>query len=206
MTPRYADQERERMLDATRQALLEAATVEFAREGYVGANVNRIALTAGYAKGTLYNHFASKRDLMLALIENIATAHLSHVTDPVRQEADPDRRLQSFFTAAFDFVARYPSQARVMANNLFGPHAEFKQEMFQAYQPMFALVGQEIIAYGVERGRFRPLDPTFTANLLMTLYLGIASQVDPAGKPWLDPEQVADFCLHALQRPPGGAT
>jgi hypothetical protein len=78
--------------------------------------------------------------------------------------------------------------------------------MFHAYQPMFELVGSEIIAYGVEHGSFRPVDPAFTASLLMTLYLGIASQVDPAGKPWLGPEQVADFCLHALLQPKGGAT
>jgi hypothetical protein len=38
-------------LAETRQRLLEAAASEFAREGYTGANINRISQAAGFAKG-----------------------------------------------------------------------------------------------------------------------------------------------------------
>lgn len=67
---------REKVRSESRQRLLQAATVAFAQEGYVGANINRISRAAGFAKGTVYNYFPSKRALMLTLIDTIAEAHI----------------------------------------------------------------------------------------------------------------------------------
>ena len=88
-----------------------------------------------------------------------------------------------------------------MVNNIYGPHADFRETMFLAYQPMFELVGREIVAAGVGRGVFRPADPVSTATLIMTIYLGTASQVNEEGKTWLEADQVASFCLNALRVP-----
>jgi len=52
----------------TRWRFLEPATDDFARDGYVGANINRISSSAGFAQGTVHNDFHSKRALMCALI------------------------------------------------------------------------------------------------------------------------------------------
>jgi AcrR family transcriptional regulator len=51
---------------------LNIYTNEFACEGYAGANINRISQAAGFAKGAVYNCFACKRALMLALIDEVA--------------------------------------------------------------------------------------------------------------------------------------
>jgi len=197
---RHKKAEREKVLIETRQLLLQAATEEFAREGYVGANINRISKAAGFAKGTIYNYFPSKRALMLALIDEVAKAHLDFIVAQVRQEKDPDRRLERFFEAGFAFVSNYFAQARVMINNIYGPDVEFKQYMYQAYQPMFQFVSRDIVAAGIARGVFRRVDPDATAMLLMTIYLGSGSQVDEDGRTWLDPRQVAVFTLSALRR------
>jgi AcrR family transcriptional regulator len=52
-----------------RAALLRAAGEVFAERGYPDASVDEIAARAGYSKGALYWHFASKDDLFLALVE-----------------------------------------------------------------------------------------------------------------------------------------
>ena len=52
-----------------REALLEAAVAVLALRGYRDASVDEIAQRAGYSKGGLYWHFASKDDLFLALLE-----------------------------------------------------------------------------------------------------------------------------------------
>jgi len=48
--PRHKDTDREDIMSETRKLLLQAATEEFAREGYKGANINRISKNAGFAK------------------------------------------------------------------------------------------------------------------------------------------------------------
>jgi hypothetical protein len=64
---------------------------------------------------------------------------------------------------------------------------------------MFELVTAEILEPGIQQGYFRPLDRAATANLLMTIYLGTASQVTDEGVFYMDAAQVVDFGLHALQ-------
>jgi len=196
---RHKEAERETVLSETRRLLLEAATTEFAREGYDGANINRISKAAGFAKGTIYNYFPSKRGLMLALIDEVSESHIDFVLEQVQEEGDPGHRLERFFEAGFAFISDHLAQARVMINTLYGPDVEFKAHMYQAYQPLFQLVSNDIIAAGISRGVFREVDPDATAALLMTIYLGAGSQVDEDGRAWLDPSQVAAFALNALR-------
>jgi AcrR family transcriptional regulator len=197
--PRHKKVERQEIMGQTRQLLLQAATKEFAREGYAGANVNRISRAAGFAKGTIYNYFDSKRALMLALIDEIARAHFDSISEHVAQKDDPACRLERFFEAGFAWVMDNLDQARVMITTLNGPDAEFKLHMFQAYQPMFELVGSDIIAVGVERGIFRQVEPVAEARLLMTIYLGVCSQLNEQGKPWFSPDEVTELLLDGLR-------
>ena len=198
--PRYKETERQEMRGQTRQMLLQAATAEFARQGYAQANINRISQSAGFAKGTVYNYFVSKRALMLALIDEIARAHFDYVSEHVLRQDDPVRRLELFYEAGFTWVTDNLEQARVMITTLNGSDLEFKLCMYGAYQPMFQLAGSDIVAVGVERGLFRQVEPEATARLLMTIYLGVASQVNEQGRPWFSPDQVTELLLDGVRK------
>jgi AcrR family transcriptional regulator len=58
---------RERRLEHTRSLLLDAAEDVFAEKGFVPATLDDIAHAAGYTKGAIYKHFATKEDLFLAV-------------------------------------------------------------------------------------------------------------------------------------------
>jgi AcrR family transcriptional regulator len=196
--PRHKSVDREQILSSTRARLLAAAVEEFARCGYSQANINRISEAAGFARGTVYNYFASKAQLMSALIAQIAEDHCEFITGQVHQEHDPRRRLERFYQAGFDFVAQHPSQARLISATLNGAQAEFKQQLVRANLPLFRLLSQDILEPGIALEVFRPLDREATVLLLMTLYLGSLAQADQAGKIWLDHRQVSYFALSAL--------
>jgi AcrR family transcriptional regulator len=55
---------------ATRQALLTAAVTVFARRGIARTSLSEIAAEAGLTKGAVYSNFASKDELLLAIMEN----------------------------------------------------------------------------------------------------------------------------------------
>jgi AcrR family transcriptional regulator len=200
--PRHKDAERNGIMTDTRRRLLDAAGAEFAAAGYHGANINRISRAAGFAKGTIYNYFPSKRALMLALIDEIAAAHHRFIADRVGQEEDPIRRLQRFFQAGLDWIALNLSHGQVIVTVLNGPDEEFTRRMAQRYRPMHELLIGRILLPGMERGLFRQLDPGATAGLLMTLYLGIGSSVDEAGRSPLAPDWIVDFVLGGLRNGP----
>jgi AcrR family transcriptional regulator len=197
--PRYKETERDQAQSETRQKLLEAAKKEFAREGFEKANINQISQLAGFAKGTIYNYFESKRMLMMELIDEISQGHFEFIQEQVLQEENAILRLEQFFNAGFAWVADNLAGGLVMINSLYGPDAEFKQYLYSNYEPMFQMVEKEIIQFGIEGGLFRQVDTAFTARLLMNLYLGIASQPSPEGTFWFDPKDVANFVLNALR-------
>lgn len=55
-----------------RRAILDAALLTFARDGFAEASVDDIARAAGVAKPTVYNHFGDKRSLFLEVLAEYA--------------------------------------------------------------------------------------------------------------------------------------
>jgi AcrR family transcriptional regulator len=60
----------ERRRAMTRQHLLDAAAIVFARNGFHGATLDEVATTAGFSKGAVYSNFKSKDDLFLELLDD----------------------------------------------------------------------------------------------------------------------------------------
>ncbi|WP_420038117.1 TetR family transcriptional regulator (plasmid) [Streptomyces sp. cg28] len=58
----------------THELVLDAAAVEFAAHGYLGANVQRVAEHTGLTKGAVYGHFGSKDALAQALVTHLETS------------------------------------------------------------------------------------------------------------------------------------
>jgi AcrR family transcriptional regulator len=58
---------RERRLEHTRSLLVDAAQEVFAEKGFTAATLDDIAHAAGYTKGAIYKHFATKEELFLAV-------------------------------------------------------------------------------------------------------------------------------------------
>jgi AcrR family transcriptional regulator len=89
MVPRRQRLTRAEAKARTREQLLDAAAVVFARKGYVGASVEEIAESAGYSIGALYSNFASKEQLFLELMaargerRASAVAEMLDTGDPV---------------------------------------------------------------------------------------------------------------------------
>ncbi|MCV7299670.1 TetR/AcrR family transcriptional regulator [Mycobacterium barrassiae] len=69
----------------TRTAILDAAEVVFAREGYEGARIEEIAERADVSVGSIYSHFDGKRGLYLQLVDRA----LGLFTEYMERSADP---------------------------------------------------------------------------------------------------------------------
>lgn len=195
---RHQKDKKNAIMSETRRKLIEAAAQEFSLQGFNKANVNHIAEQAGFSIGTLYNYFPTKRELMLAFITDSSQQHVQFIHDNVLQAERPTHRLEVFFEAGFAFIQQHITLAKAIFNTLNGPDEEFKLRLFQAYQPLFHLLGEKIIGQGIAQGIFRKVDPANTANLIMLVYLGVGSQFNREGKLWVQPEQVSEFVLNSL--------
>jgi AcrR family transcriptional regulator len=60
----------------TRTRLLEAAARVYARRGFDAATLDEVAEEAGFTKGAVYDHFGSKENLLLALLDEHLSAQI----------------------------------------------------------------------------------------------------------------------------------
>jgi AcrR family transcriptional regulator len=65
---------REEYSDATRRALLDAATSLFAEHGYPDTSLDQVAAACRVTKGAVYHHFPSKQALFGAVLDEVADA------------------------------------------------------------------------------------------------------------------------------------
>lgn len=138
---------------AHRTRLLEAAAAEFAAAGVDGANVNRISLAAGLAKGTIYNYFPSKRELFLAVVRE-ASAQAGAGSAAVRGDAPTAERLRAILESDVEWVREHEAFARVLVREALAGDPRFQPELVEAAAPFVERVA-EIIAAGVERSEIR---------------------------------------------------
>jgi AcrR family transcriptional regulator len=71
----------------TRRRLIEAAHAQFLEKGYHGTSMRQIAQAAGLAVGGIYNHFASKEDVFVEVLDEY---HPYHVIVPALEAAGGD--------------------------------------------------------------------------------------------------------------------
>jgi TetR/AcrR family transcriptional repressor of mexJK operon len=78
--------------ERSRQAIIQAATEVFLRNGYLGATTDEVAARASVSKQTIYRHFGDKQHLFAAVILAKATTVVDEVfraiADALREAKD----------------------------------------------------------------------------------------------------------------------
>jgi AcrR family transcriptional regulator len=106
---------------AARERILGAASRLFLRDGFRAVGVDTVIAEAGVAKMTLYAHFPSKDDLIVAYLERANEGFWQWLEAAVAGVDDPRARL----IAMFDAVGRLANDRRCLGCTFQGTAAEF---------------------------------------------------------------------------------
>ena len=98
--------------EATQRALRRQARKLFGQKGYSGANTNELVERARVTKGALYHHFANKRELFHAVIEDIERDLVERI-ESAGAGREPWERLAAMCRAYLD-ACREPALARML--------------------------------------------------------------------------------------------
>lgn len=97
-----------------RQQLLAAALEIFVQTGFHTASMEDIAARAGVTKPVLYQHFGSKRDLYLAVLDAGARDFLETMQISLESTQDNQDRVQATIAAYLDFISREDAAYRLV--------------------------------------------------------------------------------------------
>ena len=120
--------------DQKRADILRAATEEFAAMGFASASVDAISARAGVSKRTLYNHFASKRELFDTIHEEL----LAQAFGAVTLVYDPDESIETQLLEvvrqmlAVRVAPAFLTAARVLFRGGIVEHARSREAFGQA--------------------------------------------------------------------------
>ena len=79
-----------------RDHLVETAAQLFEKDGFHATGIDRILAESGVAKMTLYNHFKSKEELIVAVLESRDAQFLTWLEDQLTDVSPADRVLAIF--------------------------------------------------------------------------------------------------------------
>src|SRR5436305_1700313 len=97
-----------------RRQLLDVSLEVFARQGFHGASMAEVAEAAGVTKPVLYQHFGSKRELYLELLDDVGQRLLEEVQKATASAGGPRQQVASGFAAYFRFVADHENAFRLL--------------------------------------------------------------------------------------------
>jgi AcrR family transcriptional regulator len=95
--------------EARRASLLASAKALFAERGYSATSIDDVALAAGVTKPVVYDHFASKRELYFALMQQLRDQLLESADQDLSAEATPRQRLARAIENFFMQVKQDPA-------------------------------------------------------------------------------------------------
>jgi AcrR family transcriptional regulator len=151
--------------------LLDVAQALFLKRGYDATSVNDIIVEAGVSKGTFYHYFASKEELLDAVVEGFGQRLMPRMTAAAASpELDALARLNAVFNEAGQWKAGHWDAVRAIVAPLYREeniHLRLKiiARTVDLYRPLIA----GIVAEGVRKHVFDVGDPAGAADLLIEM-------------------------------------
>lgn len=174
--------------EATRALIVAVATECFGKAGYEKTTIDNIALKANIAKGAVYHHFRSKRDLFEAVFDAASARLAQTVATTVRTDENVIRTLVSSTEAYFGLCAD-PAIAQITLRDApavlgFERWRELDARHFGGL--VSAGLASAMQAGAIERQPVMPLSQMFLASI-QAAALACAAQddFDAAALPYL---------------------
>lgn len=109
---------KERLVAQREQAILETARNMFAEKGFHNTNLNDVAQAVGIARGTIYLHFPTKEELLLAIINQAEEYLLTRLNKAIRPGDDPVAKLSKVLKELLHTYENYGGLIKVMSDDL----------------------------------------------------------------------------------------
>src|SRR5580698_8912237 len=99
--------------DRTRQALLKAAVVRFAREGFRGTSVADVCRDAGLSTTASYPYFANKEAIFVAAVDEDVAGLIDDAVSFVAISEDSEQWARSLMQGLLGRLVEHPLASRI---------------------------------------------------------------------------------------------
>ncbi len=166
---------------ARREQLLASAQQVFVSNGYHAAAMDEIAENAGVSKPVLYQHFPSKLDLYLALLDEGAERLVDTVREALASTNDNKQRVHATIAAYYEFVANNGGVFRLVFESDLTSQPEVREKVDSANRRCADLVTKVIAE-----------DAGLSPHESHLLAVGLTGLAQVSARSWLDGDAGVD--------------
>lgn len=179
-----------------RLEVIDAAAKVFAERGYHETTIEDLIQASGMTRGGLYHYTASKRDLLLAVIDELMEPLIAQARAVIEELEPPEVHLRRLMRVWLEHVASHRNHMIVFAQERrtlsHGPGWSEVRRARKLFEQMLA----EVIDRGRREGSFQMADQQLAMLMLLGAVNHTSQWFTPRGR--LSPEQIADLYCDML--------
>jgi AcrR family transcriptional regulator len=172
----------------TREQILDSSLRLFSEKGFARTSVRDIAQAAGITDAAIYYHFASKRELFEALIEERGFTAALEELETIEVTVGPEEGIHQLAEAALNFIYRNRDLMKVLMVEAMADDPVATEE-YQILSERWRKAEARILRFYAERGLLRTEDCDELAQQLVVTVLGV----------------LADFMMSSAPAPEDGS-
>lgn len=158
-------------MDTKEEIIIQAAMLNFSRFGFKKTSVDDIAKDAGVGKGTIYNYFKSKEELLFKVTEIQKAKANEKIRAQIKTKVSASDQLKAYFETVLQFFHEEKRQFQFTPDNfkeLFEVHSTVHGENNPPKNAIDPIL--EILKYGNDRSEFTIEDIHKTGMIIWKMF------------------------------------
>jgi AcrR family transcriptional regulator len=176
----------------------------FYKRGFQATTLRDVAAKVGIQVGSLYNHIASKGDLLYDIMESVLL-DLLEVQREAAATPDVVERMRLLVDHHVKFHGKRAREVFVGNSELRGLRPAQRARIV-SLRDQYELVFRNELEDGIRQGEFLPVDVNVTIYGILAMATSVSTFYSPAGRLSLEAiaEIFADLVLRGLRKPSAG--
>jgi AcrR family transcriptional regulator len=175
---------RDRKKAETRQRIITVATKVFAKKGIDAVTVDEIAAAADVGKGTIYNYFETKEDIIVAFLVDIESQVQAEVARMIQRPRSLQSALSEYILFQFKLKEPHHDFVRVFLAQMFS-RATTASPWIQQIQTVVDPPLLELFSSLQRRQLIRAdMEVAALIQLFKVVHLGLTALWAMEGAPW----------------------
>jgi AcrR family transcriptional regulator len=190
--------------ESTSEEIRSVALDLFYKRGFQATTLRDIAAKVGIQVGSLYNHIASKGDLLFEIMENI----MLDLLDDQRKVAETPDVVERMRLLVYHHVKFHGERAEevFVGNSELRSLSRTQRTRVVALRNEYEQMFQNELEDGIRQGKFLPVDVQVTAYGILAMTTWVSAWYSPRGR--LSLEEIsdiyADMVLRGIWNPAAG--
>jgi len=158
---RLSKARREFVTAMMKDTICDAADSVLKKHGFSGITMDRVATTAGLAKGSLYNYFQDKDDLLQFIYARLVEPFMQAIEEIAAGDLPAPKKLENILRVTLERSDKHKGVIRLLMET------NQDQEVRKAIRPRILRIYSDIFQRGILEGSFRPHNVAHTARMFL---------------------------------------